>query len=123
MARHSELRLTPRTVTSDRRARNEERTALILRDAQGPYARRGMALEFDRFAFFSDAVYAIALTLTVLFVTAERRGLLVVTVPRDVYRFGVVASTLPVVVFVLSIPLAAAVNSTVAPLLGPHLAA
>jgi uncharacterized membrane protein len=220
MARHSELRLTPRTVTSDRRARNEERTALILRDAQGPYARRGMALEFDRFAFFSDAVYAIALTLlvvgiavptvedihssremwdvlvdlraefvsffvgfavigrywlahhrfvavlaavdtrlmalnlvylafiaflpfptalvgryeqnavafaffagilscvsaleTMLFVTAERRGLLVATVPRDVYRFGVVASTLPVVVFVLSIPLAAATNSTVA---------
>jgi hypothetical protein len=66
MARHSELRLTPRTVTSDRRARNEERTALILRDAHGPYARRGMALEFDRFAFFSDAVYAIALTLLVV---------------------------------------------------------
>jgi uncharacterized membrane protein len=193
---------------------------MILLDEQAPYARRGLALEFDRFAFFSDAVYAIALTLlvvgiavptvedihsagemwdvlvdlkeefvtffvgfavigrywlahhrfvavlaavdtrlmalnlvylafiaflpfptalvgryeqnvvafaffagiltcvsaleTVLFVVADRRGLLVVAVPRDVYRFGLVASTIPVIVFVLSIPLAAATNSTVA---------
>lgn len=211
-------------MTSDpvagKEATAEERASLLLRDAEGPYARRGMSLEFDRFAFFSDAVYAIALTLlvvgiavptvedigsshqmwdelwnlrqefatffvgfavigrywlahhrfvavlaavdsrlmalnliylafiaflpfptalvgryeqnvvafvffagilscvsaleTVLFVTAARRGLLVVTVPRDVYRFGLVASTLPVAVFVLSIPLAAATNSTIA---------
>ena len=192
----------------------------VLRDAEGPYARRSVSLEFDRFAFFSDAVYAIALTLlvvgiavptvedigssrqmwevlwdlrqefatffvgfavigrywlahhrfvavlaavdarllmlnlvylafiaflpfptalvgryeqnvvafvffagiiscvsaleTLLFIVAERRGLLVVKVPRDVYRFGVIASTLPVVVFLLSIPLAAATNSTIA---------
>jgi hypothetical protein len=31
-----------------------------------------------------------------------------------VYRFGVIASTLPVAVFLLSIPLAAATNSTIA---------
>lgn len=198
----------------------EDRTSLLLRDEQGPYARRGTELEFDRFAFFSDAVYAIALTLlvigiavptvedvrssrqmwdvlidlreefvtffvgfavigrywlahhrfvavlaavdtrlmamnlvylafvaflpfptalvgryeenvvafaffavvlscvsaleTVLFIVAARDGLLVVSVPRAVYRFGLVASTLPVVVFLLSIPLAAAVDSTVA---------
>jgi uncharacterized membrane protein len=198
----------------------EERASLILRDAPTPYMRRGLALEFDRFAFFSDAVYAIALTLlvvgiavptvedihsarqmwdvlvdlkeefvtffvgfavigrywlahhrfvavlaaadsrlmalnlvylafiaflpfptalvgryeqnvvafaffagilscisaleTMLFVVAQRRGLLVVPVPREVYRFGLVASTIPVIVFVLSIPLAAATNSTVA---------
>ena len=205
---------------AERQEPAEDRASLILRDAQGPYARRSMALEFDRFAFFSDAVYAIALTLlvvgiavptiedadssgqmwdvlvdkghefvsffvgfavigrywlahhrfvavmaavdtrlmavnlvylafiaflpfptalvgryeenfvafafytvvlscvsaleTVLFVVAERRRLLVVDVPKDVYRFGIAASTLPVVVFVLSIPLAAAANSTVA---------
>ena len=198
----------------------EDRASPLLTDAQGSYARRDPGLEFDRFAFFSDAVYAIALTLlvvgiavptvedvessrqmwdvlvdlrqefatffvgfavigrywlahhrmvgvlaavdtrlmmvnlvylaliaflpfptalvgryeenviafaffaamlsavsaleTVLFVIAERRGLLAVAVPRDVYRFGIVASTLPVAVFVLSIPLAAATNSTVA---------
>jgi uncharacterized membrane protein len=197
----------------------EDRLSLLLRGAQAPYARSNTALEFDRFAFFSDAVYAIALTLlvigiavptvedvgssrqmwdvlfdlrqefitffvgfavigrywlahhrfvavlravdtrlmtvnlvylafvaflpfptalvgryeenlvafaffavilscvsgleTVLFVTAGRRGLLVVRVPHDVYRFGLVTSTLPVVVFLLSIPLAAAVNPTV----------
>jgi uncharacterized membrane protein len=197
----------------------EDRLSLLLRGAQAPYARSDASLEFDRFAFFSDAVYAIALTLLVIgiavptvedvgnsrqmwdtlldlrqefvtffvgfavigrywlahhrfvavlravdtrlmtvnlvylafvaflpfptalvgryeenvvafaffavilscvsaletvgFVTAERRGLLVVTVPRDVYRFGLVASTLPVVVFLFSIPLAAAFNSTV----------
>jgi uncharacterized membrane protein len=194
--------------------------SVFLRDAQGPYLRRGMSLEFERFAFFSDAVYAIALTLlvvgiavptvedirstsemwdvlwdlrqefatffvgfavigrywlahhrfvavlkaidsrlltlnliylafiaflpfptalvgryeqnvvafvffagiiscvsaleTVLFVVADRHRLLVVDVPRDVYHFGIVASTLPVVVFLLSIPLAAATNSTIA---------
>jgi uncharacterized membrane protein len=197
----------------------EDRLSLLLQGAQAPYARSDTALEFDRFAFFSDAVYAIALTLlvigiavptvedvgssrqmweilfdqrqefitffvgfavigrywlahhrfvavlravdtrlmtvnlvylavvaflpfptalvgryeenlvaftffalilscvsaleTVLFVTAGRRGLLVVRVPRDVYYFGLVTSTLPVVVFLLSIPVAAAVNSTV----------
>ncbi len=201
-------------------ARYEGRGSPYLHDAQGPYARGGLSLEFDRFAFFSDAVYAIALTLlvigiavptvedirssremwdvlidlreefvtffvgfavigrywlahhhfvgvlkavdtrlmalnlvylaciaflpfptalvgryeqnvvafaffavmlslvsaleTVLFVTAKRRGLLVVEVPRDVYLFGIAASTLPVAVFVLSIPLAAATNSTIA---------
>ena len=210
-------------MTSDRVAGEEtsaeDRLSLLLRGAQAPYARNDAALEFDRFAFFSDAVYAIALTLlvigiavptvedvgssrqmwdvlldhrqefitffvgfavigrywlahhcfvavlravdarlmtvnlvylafvaflpfptalvgryeenlvaftffalilscvsaleTVLFITAGRRGLLVVRVPREVYYFGLVTSTLPVVVFLLSIPLAAAFNSTV----------
>ncbi len=66
------------------------------------------------FVFFAAILSCISALETVLFVTAERRGLLVVAVPRDVYRFGLVASTLPVVVFVLSIPLAAATNSTIA---------
>jgi uncharacterized membrane protein len=198
----------------------EDAASAYLRDAAGPYVRRGMSLEFERFAFFSDAVYAIALTLlvvgiavptvedirssremwdvlwdlrqefatffvgfavigrywlahhrfvavlkavdsrlltlnliylafiaflpfptalvgryeqnvvafiffagiiscisaleTVLFVVADRRRLLVVDVPRDVFRFGIAASTLPVAVFILSIPLAAATNSTIA---------
>ena len=201
-------------MTSDRA---EKGTSAL---AHGPYSRRGAGLEFDRFAFFSDAVYAIALTLlvvgiavptiedvdsshqmwnrlrdlgseftsffvsfavigrywlahhrfvavlaavdnrlmavnllylafiaflpfptalvgryeqnlvafaffalilgivsgleTVLFVTAERRGLLAVKISPGMYRFGLAASTIPVVVFLLSIPLAAAVNSTVA---------
>lgn len=205
---------------SDATSAERERASLILRDEERPYARHGMALEFERFAFFSDAVYAIALTLLVvgiavptvedirssrqmwdvlwdlrqefatffvafavigrywlahhrfvavlgavdarlmalnlvylafiaflpfpialvgryeqnvvafafftvllacvsgletwLFAMAQRRGLLVVTVPREVYRFGLAASTLPVVVFLLSIPLAAATNSTIA---------
>ena len=201
-------------------AQAEEKAARVLRDSQGPFERSGMSLEFDRFAFFSDAVYAIALTLlvigiavptledarssremwdalvdlveefvaffvafavigrywlahhrfvavlkavdtrlmmvnlvylafvaflpfptalvgryeenlvaftlfavilscvsgleTVLFVTAGRRGLLAVKMPRKVYRFGLAASTLPVLVFLLSIPVAAAFNSTLA---------
>jgi uncharacterized membrane protein len=213
-------------VTAEPPAENDatsverERASLILRDEERPYARHGLALEFDRFAFFSDAVYAIALTLLVvgiavptvedirssremwdvlydlrqefatffvafavigrywlahhrfvavlgavdtrlmalnlvylafvaflpfpialvgryeqnvvafvfvtailscvsaletwLFVVARRRGLLVVTVPQEVYRVGLAASMLPVVVFLLSIPLAAATNSTIA---------
>jgi uncharacterized membrane protein len=211
-------------LTSDpvagKEAPAEDAASVLLRDAEGPYARRGISLEFDRFAFFSDAVYAIALTLlvvgiavptvedigssrqmwevlwdlrqefatffvgfavigrywlahhrfvavlgavdgrlltlnliylafiaflpfptalvgryeqnvvafvffagiiscvsaleTLLFVVAERRGLLVVAVPRDLYRFVIVASTLPVLVFLVSIPLAAATNSTIA---------
>jgi uncharacterized membrane protein len=210
-------------LTSDPVAGKEapaEDVSVFLRNAEGPYLRRGMELEFERFAFFSDAVYAIALTLlvvgiavptvedirstrqmwevlwdlrqefatffvgfavigrywlahhrfvavlkaidsrllalnliylafiaflpfptalvgryeqnvvafiffagiitcvsaleTVLFVVADRHRLLVVDIPRDVYRFGVVASTLPVAVFLLSIPLAAATNSTIA---------
>jgi uncharacterized membrane protein len=205
---------------SDATSAERERASLILQDEERPYARHGLALEFDRFAFFSDAVYAIALTLLVvgiavptvedirstrqmwdelfnlrqefitffvgfavigrywlahhrfvavlgavdarlmalnlvylafiaflpfpialvgryeqnvvafafftvllscvsaletgLFAMAQRRGLLVVTVPREVYRFGLAVSTLPVVVFLLSIPLAAATNSTIA---------
>jgi uncharacterized membrane protein len=211
-------------LTSDpvagKQAPAEDAASAYLRDAAGPYVRRSMSLEFERFAFFSDAVYAIALTLlvvgiavptiedirssrqmwevlwdlrqecatffvgfavigrywlahhrfvavlkavdsrllmlnlvylafiaflpfptalvgryeqnvvafvffagilscvsaleTLLFVTSVRRGLLVVTVPRGVFRFGLVASTIPVVVFLLSIPIAAATNSTIA---------
>lgn len=213
-------------MTSDPVARGQapaedtESASVYLRDAAGPYARRGLELEFDRFAFFSDAVYAIALTLlvvgiavptvedirssrqmwdvlwelrqefatffvgfavigrywlahhrfvavlaavdtrlmavnlvylafiaflpfptalvgryeqnvvafvffaailscisaleTILFVASARRGLLVVKVPREIFRFGLIASLLPVAVFILSIPLAAATNSTVA---------
>jgi uncharacterized membrane protein len=65
------------------------------------------------FAFFAVVLSCVSALETVLFVTAERRGLLQIAVPRDVYRFGLVASTLPVLVFMLSIPLAAATNSTV----------
>lgn len=206
-------------MTSDRAERDTPVGERALRAAHGPYTRSGLGLEFDRFAFFSDAVYAIALTLlvigiavptvedigssramwdvlmglreefvtffvgfavigrywlahhrlvallaavdsrlmaanlvylafiaflpfptalvgryeenlvafaffalilscisaleTVLFMVAERRGLLAVAVPREVYRFGLAASTLPVAIFLLSIPLAAAFNSTV----------
>ena len=198
----------------------EDRLSLLLRGGQAPYARSDTALEFDRFAFFSDAVYAIALTLlvigiavptvedvgssrqmwdvlfdhrqefitffvgfavigrywlahhrfvavlravdtrlmtvnlvylafvaflpfptalvgryeenfvafafyavmlavisaleTVLFAVALRRDLLAVAVPRTVARQGFVASTLPVAVFLVSIPLALAFGSTLA---------
>jgi uncharacterized membrane protein len=69
---------------------------------------------FVAFAFFAAVLGCVSALETALFVFAKRRGLLVVAVPRDVYRFGLVASTLPVLVFLLSIPLAAAVGSTVA---------
>jgi hypothetical protein len=50
----------------------------------------------------------------VLFVVSDRRGLLPFVVPQEMFRHGVIASTLPVVVFVASIPLAFATNSTLA---------
>ncbi|HEY7733105.1 MAG TPA: TMEM175 family protein [Gaiellaceae bacterium] len=65
------------------------------------------------FGFYALTLAVISFLETLLFVVAARRRLIPFTVPRDVARFGLVASTLPVAVFLLSIPLALATNSTV----------
>jgi uncharacterized membrane protein len=65
------------------------------------------------FGFYALTLAVISFLETVLFVVAARRRLMPFVVPRDVARFGLVASTLPVAVFVLSVPLAMATNSTV----------
>jgi uncharacterized membrane protein len=66
------------------------------------------------FAFYALTLAVISFLETLFFVVASRRRLLPFTVPREVARFGLFASTLPVAVFVLSIPLAVVTNSTVA---------
>jgi hypothetical protein len=66
------------------------------------------------FAFYAVILAVISGLETVLFVVALRRGLLAVVVPPPVVRHGVVASTLPVAVFLISIPLALVAGSTVA---------
>lgn len=50
---------------------------------------------------------------TVMFARAQQQGLFRHTLPRDVYRYGVIASLVPVVAFVVSIPIAF-VNPTLA---------
>lgn len=69
---------------------------------------------------FSITVILYALTLgtaslleTVMFARAQQQGLFRHTLPRDVYRYGVIASLVPVVAFVVSIPIAF-VNPTLA---------
>ncbi|MEX2274069.1 MAG: TMEM175 family protein [Actinomycetota bacterium] len=51
---------------------------------------------------------------TVLFIVAYRHELLRTRISREAYRYGVAASTAPVVVFLASIPLAFLVSPTVA---------
>jgi uncharacterized membrane protein len=62
---------------------------------------------------FSITVILYALTLgtaslleTVMFARAQRQGLFRHTLPPDVFRYGVVAALIPVVAFVVSIPIA-----------------
>jgi TMEM175 potassium channel family protein len=43
---------------------------------------------------------------TAMFARAQRQGLFRQVLPRDVYRYGVIASLIPVVAFVVSIPIA-----------------
>jgi uncharacterized membrane protein len=69
---------------------------------------------FVAFAFYAVMLAVISALETVLFVVALRRDLLAVAVSRTVARQGVVASTLPVAVFLISIPLALAFGSTLA---------
>ncbi len=66
------------------------------------------------FAFYAGTLALLSFLETVLFVVAQRRGLIRYVIPRDVARHGLVASLLPVGVFVLSIPIAFATNSTIA---------
>jgi uncharacterized membrane protein len=66
----------------------------------------------------SVTIYAIAVAIVsglevVLFRTAQRHDLLRERLPEDIYRWGVFQSLLPVVFFLLSIPLAF-VDTTVA---------
>jgi uncharacterized membrane protein len=65
------------------------------------------------FGFYALTLAVVSFLETLSFVVAARRRLIPFSVPRDVARFGLVASMLPVVVFLLSIPLAMATNSTV----------
>ena len=65
------------------------------------------------FAFFAVVLAIVSFLETVLFVVAERQRLLRIVISRAEQRRGLVASMLPVAVFVASIPLAAATNSTV----------
>jgi uncharacterized membrane protein len=59
----------------------------------------------------SVATYAVAVGVVsgmevVMFRHAHRRGLMTERMPKDVYRFGVIASLTPVLFFLVSIPLA-----------------
>ena len=51
---------------------------------------------------------------TVLFAVADRHDLMRRRLPRDAFRYGVVASTAPVAIFLLSIPLAFVLSPTIA---------
>jgi uncharacterized membrane protein len=69
---------------------------------------------FVAFAFYAIMLAVISALETVQFVVALRRRLLAVAVPRSVARHGFLASTLPVAVFLISIPLALVAGSTLA---------
>jgi uncharacterized membrane protein len=66
------------------------------------------------FTFYALTLAIVSFFETVLFLVARSRGLLRFVVTPGVARHGLVASLLPVGVFVLSIPIALAANSTVA---------
>ena len=66
------------------------------------------------FALFAVVLAIVSFLETVFFVVAKRQGLLRIRVSRSEARRGLVASLLPVAVFLVSIPFAAATNSTVA---------
>ena len=73
-------------------------TALV-----GEYAHAPIAV-----VLYAITLAAASLLEAVLFAYARGHGLLRMTVPQDVYRFSLIASLLPVAVFVGSIPLALA---------------
>ena len=66
------------------------------------------------FAFYAGILAVISGLETILFVVALRGGLLGAVLPPPVVRHGLIASTLPVAVFLLSIPLALVAGSTLA---------
>ena len=83
-----------------------------------PDAMAGVPVGFQTHILVAFALFAVVLAIvsfleTMLFVVAERQGLLRIDVSPGERRRGLVASLLPVAVFVASIPLAAATNSTI----------
>jgi uncharacterized membrane protein len=66
------------------------------------------------FAIYSVAVAAVSGMEVVLFRAARRGDLLIRPIPDDVYRWGVIQSLSPVVVFLASIPVAFLVDPSVA---------
>jgi uncharacterized membrane protein len=66
------------------------------------------------FAFYAVTLALLSFLETALVVAAVRHGLLRYRVTPAAYRHGLVASTIPVAVFLLSIPIALVTNSTIA---------
>lgn len=66
------------------------------------------------FAIYSVAVAAVSGMEVVLFRAARRGDLLIRPLPDDVYRWGVIQSLSPVVVFLVSIPVAFLIDPSVA---------
>lgn len=66
------------------------------------------------FAFYAVTLALLSFLETALVLAAHGHGLLRFQVSRDGLRRGMVASAIPVAVFILSIPLALATNSTIA---------
>lgn len=66
------------------------------------------------FAFYAVTLAILSFLETALVGTAQRRGLLRVRISKAALRRGAVAAMIPVAVFLLSIPLALATNSTIA---------
>jgi uncharacterized membrane protein len=65
------------------------------------------------FAFYAFILAILSFLETVLFIVAGRRHLIPFVITREVARHGLVASMLPVAVFLVSIPLALVTSSTI----------
>lgn len=66
------------------------------------------------FAFYAATLALLSFLETALVVSALRHGLLRYAISKQALRRGLVASSIPVAVFILSIPIALATNSTIA---------